>query len=961
MSNRRLSPNQSKPNRRQLTNRARTIIAAILLSGGVLSPGMMAWANSPAPGTIIRNQATGSFVDPSDSSTQTIISNEVQVEVAEVAGITVVSNGYNEPTDGTVNEGDTVYVDFVITNVGNDPTQFVLPGSASVTNGTQAGNIQIIEYDADGTGAGIAVDLTGNNVTVPGGGDTTGNLLSGVVSANNGSIPAGGSITVRVPVTAGTAGLDLTVNLGDTAATDGQNETYVTGTNDVYTQDNSGTDNGDTAGAPINNEREAENSLTVAISSASVEYSISGQVRNDTDNDGDLNDADSGISGVTVALYDDPEGDGDPTGSTELTTTTTDGSGNYSFTDLAPGNYIVIETDPNGYTSTNDSDSFNNNRIAVNLTNADVTGNDFLDSNTPLPSPPPLSCALSSTYDFTWGAGGAVWNIDDTFNTYTNVAGSGVDVTLELLDPSNQNIDTGNLGASAIYTRTDGAYGLGYLTWAMTAQNSNQEVSFVFTFSKPIVIDDFQIIDVDGTGYGAGGGVPEPGGSFQDEIAASASLNGSDVPISVQPETAGTMTITGQTAKGSYRPGINDNLSHLDSRGHMVMATSAAVNSLRLDYSNGPDDANPVPNGDGTGISDDHAIAIDQVFRFCTAPTQTISGQVREDIDNDGDLNDADSGIDTVTVQLFTDPNGDGDPSDGTLVDTQITNGSGNFSFTNVDAGDYIIVETNSAGFDSTADSAGDNDDRIPVSVTNTDSTGHIFLDTAMPIVSDPDVLLVKRITALNNDTNTTNGHNLAIYIDQDDIVYPYDDNTIPPVSDPNNPAYDENNPAFDPRETNQWPTPLNTSLRGGIDGGDVMPNDEIEYTIYFLSSGNTTAESVLFCDYVPTFTTFIPNAYTGNSPQATGGIGGADLSIELYRNGTTDYHTGANDGDSATYFAPGVDPANSFPDIDCDGDGNGSNANPNGAVVVNLGDLPDATTDATGAYGHVKFRARVK
>ncbi|MEO0739960.1 MAG: DUF11 domain-containing protein, partial [Cyanobacteria bacterium J06649_12] len=93
----------------------------------------------------------------------------------------------------------------------------------------------------------------------------------------------------------------------------------------------------------------------------------------------------------------------------------------------------------------------------------------------------------------------------------------------------------------------------------------------------------------------------------------------------------------------------------------------------------------------------------------------------------------------------------------------------------------------------------------------------------------------------------------------------------------------------------------------------------------------------------------------------ATGGIGGADLSIELFLNGSTDYHTGANDGDSATYFGPGIDPSSSFPGIDCDGDKNGVNDNPNGAVVVNLGDLPDATTDATGAYGYVRFRARVR
>ncbi|MEM9267084.1 MAG: hypothetical protein AAGA46_16330, partial [Cyanobacteria bacterium P01_F01_bin.13] len=210
---------------------------------------------------------------------------------------------------------------------------------------------------------------------------------------------------------------------------------------------------------------------------------------------------------------------------------------------------------------------------------------------------------------------------------------------------------------------------------------------------------------------------------------------------------------------------------------------------------------------------------------------------------------------------------------------------------------------------------------------------------------SDPNVLLVKRITAINGDVNTVGGDDLSDYIDE--ATNPYDDNTV-------------TTSALTPPDTNQWPNPT-TNLVGGINGGDVIPNDEIEYTIYFLSSGDATAENVLFCDYVPSFTSFIPNAYGGNRPQATGGIGGANLSIELFRNGTTDYHTGANDGDSAIYFGPGIDPANSFSDIDCDGDGNGTNANPNGAVVVNLGDLPDATSNTTGAYGYVRFRARVK
>ncbi len=219
-------------------------------------------------------------------------------------------------------------------------------------------------------------------------------------------------------------------------------------------------------------------------------------------------------------------------------------------------------------------------------------------------------------------------------------------------------------------------------------------------------------------------------------------------------------------------------------------------------------------------------------------------------------------------------------------------------------------------------------------------------LTVTVPIATNPNVLLVKRITAINGGTTTADGDDLSQYLDEGDN--PYDDNDIS-VTD-----------LAQPPDTSQWPSPT-TNLLGGTDGGNVLPDDEIEYTIYFLSSGDATADNVLFCDYVPTFTSFIPNGYADSGPQALGGIGGADLSVALFQNGSTEYHTGANDGDSATYFGPGIDPANDFPNIDCDGDGDGVNANPNGAVVVNLGNLPNATSDIAGAYGYVRFRTRVK
>lgn len=227
-------------------------------------------------------------------------------------------------------------------------------------------------------------------------------------------------------------------------------------------------------------------------------------------------------------------------------------------------------------------------------------------------------------------------------------------------------------------------------------------------------------------------------------------------------------------------------------------------------------------------------------------------------------------------------------------------------------------------------------------------------LTVTVPVATNPNILLVKRITALNNSTNTT-VDDLSVYIDE--ASNPYDDNTIT--------ISPSAGPTQIPPDTDQWPTP-STYLIGGVDGGQILPNDIIEYTIYFLSSGDTTAENVHFCDYVPTFTSFLANGFNGETPIAPGGIPSADLSVEIFRNGSNAFYTGANDGDRAVYFAPGIDPASDsrFTDIDCDGDPGTSNTNTNGAVVVDLGDIINASSAGNvvnDAYGYVRFRTKVK
>jgi hypothetical protein len=219
-------------------------------------------AASPPAGTTIDNQATGTFTDGDDltNTEEGVKSNIVTLTVAEVAGITV---GAESPVDAPSNvsgagpyqnapgihTGDVVYFDFIITNVGNDPTKFVIPSTATVTGGGTVGQLQIIGYDSlvfDGVGSNPA-PINVPTIFTPAT-NSTGALLNTTVGANGGSVNAGGTIKVRVPVTiTANAGTNVTVLLGNSPE-DGtssstpknrlQNQPYITnGSLDIYTLD----------------------------------------------------------------------------------------------------------------------------------------------------------------------------------------------------------------------------------------------------------------------------------------------------------------------------------------------------------------------------------------------------------------------------------------------------------------------------------------------------------------------------------------------------------------------------------------------------------------------------------------------------------------------------------------------------------------------------------------------------
>ncbi len=246
-------------------SRLHHLLATTLAIGSTLQLAAPALTAGTAAGTSIKNTATGTFTDGSTNYTTT--SNEVTIDVLEVAGLALTAQ---TPSVVNPNAGDTLYVDFVITNTGNDPTQFFIPGAAKLSNTSafsQNGQIQIVAVN--GTALGTAV-------SVPAGGDTTGNLL-GTTGATSGSLVANpgtgntGTITIRVPIKVSASAITadtLKVSLGDTTPVDGQNLTRSVNTNDVYTVDNANGVGGETnATAPSNGVREAmatSSQITVA-------------------------------------------------------------------------------------------------------------------------------------------------------------------------------------------------------------------------------------------------------------------------------------------------------------------------------------------------------------------------------------------------------------------------------------------------------------------------------------------------------------------------------------------------------------------------------------------------------------------------------------------------------------------------------------------------------------------------
>ncbi|MEL6260619.1 MAG: hypothetical protein AAFR12_06085 [Cyanobacteria bacterium J06626_6] len=925
--------------------------------GSTILSTAIALASTPPPGTIIQNQATGSFTDPS-LGTQNIESNIVSVTVAEVAGIVVTAEGVAEAPsgvasagpdqgDGDINPEDVVYFTFDITNVGNDPTQFFIPDDVTVTGGTfdssTIGPIQIIAYDTDGTNTttlGAPIDITA-------GGLSTG----AAIGLPEGSIAPGGKVTVRVPVKADTTIGDLTVVLGDTPASDRGNQAYVDDGNslDVYTQDNADTDNVDvpatavteteSPGTPLNGDATFHRQEASATQQTQVLVPGNRPVGSPFLCDSTFYITIGPGGGTNQQLYSVNRSNSTFT-FTPIGPATTTGGGypvNFDYNALAYNpvdNYIYAHINPEDGAPTTGPYS-PGNIIKI--------GSDGIASSLgkPVTSSPNGTTALSGNFfagailsDGTYviGAGGKFATLDlsttppTIINSQTTISSVRLnDFAVDPRDPAS--VTNGNVFA---------------INEGNPPNSTNDRLVILNIRNFPPTVES-SAPNLTGFNHNAGSQFVDAFGVLYYRSNSTDTLY--QVDTDENSPTYGVATAVSSTPGGGNHDGVSclfatameKTVTDTDDN---VITTSPAGEVVRYVYTIATGNVLPIT---GVTFEDD----------LRSVPGETpIEGTFTGDftVSNGTGTAVISNGGQTLQINNLTLPAQDPGVAGGETLtitaDVQLS--------ASLPAGDYYNQSTLTnlpiqypLSIPSDYPTSAEHEDPTPLNVT-------------APIASDPDIKLVKRITAINRGLATEQLFDSS-YID---VGTPNDDdNTV-------------NWPGLPTNETIGSGTGMVESYLNGLSGINdstavenvtVKPGELLEYTISFLSDGDVAAEDVFICDRIPTDTTFAHSAFNSETPA---GSGTGDHGLFISFNGQDVALTNANDNDEIAdssgsvddgvggyYFPPTVDPSAALGvTINCGG------PNDNGVIVVDLSDLPNATEPGTplNSFGFIRFRTVV-
>ncbi|MEZ4707417.1 MAG: SdrD B-like domain-containing protein [Caldilineaceae bacterium] len=526
------------------------------------------------------------------------------------------------------------------------------------------------------------------------------------------------------------------------------------------------------------NDGDANSQSNLTVDFGLYDPAIGDQVWQDIDGDGlyEPGDGEAGLEGVLVNLYEDSNGNGMwDAGDTLVMTTTTDVDGEYIFSFLPPTDYIVqipaSNMQPGGplaglVNSVGDSDPDNDidhddNGIPEGPGIANVTSLPVTITSGGEPTDDGDGSEFTNlTIDFGFHAplslGNLVW-LDANNNGVVDAGESGIaNVTVNLYrDINNDGTPDGGIFAST----TTGADGL-YLFTGLSAESYIVEIvtpagyqSSTGNSSEPAPDADADADDNDDNGTTAGAVIrsasvtlalnSEPTGENPNNDAVTPDANTNltvDFGLFALASLGDLVwhDLNADGVQDAGEPGVAGVVVELYSSADVLISTTVTAADGSYGFSNllpgdyyvdftPPPGYLPSPQDQGGDDALDSDMNPDTGRTTVTTLTAgendptwdaglwtlepielaALGDFVWRDLDADGVQDAGEPGVEGVTVELY-----DGA---GTLVDTTTTDVNGQYSFTNLEPGDYYVVFTPPAGFrlspqDQGADDAADSD-----------------------------------------------------------------------------------------------------------------------------------------------------------------------------------------------------------------------------------------------------------
>ncbi|NJL59037.1 MAG: hypothetical protein HC887_04680, partial [Desulfobacteraceae bacterium] len=417
----------------------------------------------------------------------------------------------------------------------------------------------------------------------------------------------------------------------------------------------------------------------------------------DANADGIQDSSEIGVAGVTVNLYN--------TAGVVISTTTTNGAGYYSFTGLAPGNYSVEFVKPSGYTftlktqggdSAFDSDADTTTGKTASVILAAGEHNPKIDAGLFIPS-----VNSASLGDYVW--------YDLNKNGIQDVGETGVSgVTVNLLDGTGNIIRTTATDSSGYYlfnNLTPGTYSVefvkpaGYeLTLKTQGGDSAKDSDADTTTGKTSAVT-----------LAAGEHNPRiDAGLYQPDIARLGDFVWYDTDNDGIQD-AGEPGIAGVVVKLYNAAGQNIGVTQTDGTGYYEF-TDLAPGTYSVEFVKPNADYTFSPKSQGTqnGLDSDADTATGKTAQITlsagennpridagmfipgTLPS-SLGDRVWYDTDKDGIQDAGENGISGVTVTLKD--------ASGNIIATTTTDGSGNYLFSGLAAGDYVITFEPPSGY----------------------------------------------------------------------------------------------------------------------------------------------------------------------------------------------------------------------------------------------------------------------